>query len=81
VYAPEIGDIISPVPQKKCKKMTATATKTSKPAPPSVTDDPRWARIVARDKTAEGHLGCKYRRLLSAVVPLAHRQPQERSAP
>ena len=24
--------------------------------PPSVADDPRWARIVARDKTADGHL-------------------------
>src|ERR1700755_3080952 len=27
-----------------------------KRAPPSVADDPRWARIVARDKTADGHL-------------------------
>ena len=27
-----------------------------KPTPPSVADDPRWARIVARDKTADGHL-------------------------
>ena len=24
--------------------------------PPSVADDPRWARIVTRDKTADGHL-------------------------
>ncbi len=24
--------------------------------PPSVADDPRWARIVARDKTTDGHL-------------------------
>src|SRR6266436_9081824 len=36
--------------------MTATPTKTLKPATPSVADDPRWARIVARDKTADGHL-------------------------
>jgi methylphosphotriester-DNA--protein-cysteine methyltransferase len=36
--------------------MTATSTKTAKAATPSVADDPRWARIVARDKTADGHL-------------------------
>jgi AraC family transcriptional regulator, regulatory protein of adaptative response / methylated-DNA-[protein]-cysteine methyltransferase len=36
--------------------MTATPSKTRKPALPSVTDDPRWARIVARDKSADGHL-------------------------
>jgi AraC family transcriptional regulator of adaptative response/methylated-DNA-[protein]-cysteine methyltransferase len=36
--------------------MNATPTKTSKPAPTSVADDPRWARIVARDKAADGHL-------------------------
>lgn len=35
--------------------MTATLTKTPKLTPPSVADDPRWARIVARDKTADGH--------------------------
>lgn len=34
--------------------MTATPTKTVKPAPPSVADDPRWARIAARDKMADG---------------------------
>jgi AraC family transcriptional regulator of adaptative response/methylated-DNA-[protein]-cysteine methyltransferase len=28
---------------------------TPKPATPSVADDPRWARIVARDKAADGH--------------------------
>ena len=33
-----------------------TPTKTQKPAFPSVADDPRWARIVARDKTADGYL-------------------------
>ena len=31
---------------------TTTATRTT----PSVAADPRWARIVARDKTADGHL-------------------------
>src|SRR5260370_4883713 len=36
--------------------MTATPSKTPKPATPSVADDPRWARIVARDKAADGHL-------------------------
>jgi AraC family transcriptional regulator, regulatory protein of adaptative response / methylated-DNA-[protein]-cysteine methyltransferase len=36
--------------------MTAMPTKPTNPALPSVADDPRWARIVARDKTADGHL-------------------------
>jgi AraC family transcriptional regulator, regulatory protein of adaptative response / methylated-DNA-[protein]-cysteine methyltransferase len=36
--------------------MTATPAKFPKPALPSVADDPRWARIVARDKTADGQL-------------------------
>jgi AraC family transcriptional regulator of adaptative response/methylated-DNA-[protein]-cysteine methyltransferase len=36
--------------------MTAMHTRTAKPKPPSVADDPRWTRIVARDKTADGHL-------------------------
>ena len=35
---------------------TATLTKPLKPMTPSVADDPRWARIVARDKAADGHL-------------------------
>jgi AraC family transcriptional regulator of adaptative response/methylated-DNA-[protein]-cysteine methyltransferase len=34
--------------------MTATSATTPKLATPSVADDPRWARIVARDRTAEG---------------------------
>jgi len=38
----------------KRKEMTVN-TKTLKPTRPSVTDDPRWARIVARDKTADGY--------------------------
>ena len=36
--------------------MTAMVTKTPRFTTPSVADDPRWARIVARDKTADGHL-------------------------
>src|SRR5262245_50734990 len=36
--------------------MIATTANTSKPAPPSVAHDPRWARIVARDKAADGQL-------------------------
>src|SRR5688572_17910558 len=36
--------------------MTATPTRTSSPTTPSVADDPRWSRIAARDKTADGHL-------------------------
>src|SRR5215470_5533152 len=51
-----IGGTIDPIPYERCKMMTATSNKTSKPAPPSVADDPRWACIVARDKTADGHL-------------------------
>jgi AraC family transcriptional regulator, regulatory protein of adaptative response / methylated-DNA-[protein]-cysteine methyltransferase len=38
-----------------CKKTTAMLTKTPK-STLSVADDPRWARIVARDKTADGQL-------------------------
>jgi AraC family transcriptional regulator, regulatory protein of adaptative response / methylated-DNA-[protein]-cysteine methyltransferase len=36
--------------------MTSTFAKPRKSTLPSVADDPRWARIVARDKTADGHL-------------------------
>jgi AraC family transcriptional regulator of adaptative response/methylated-DNA-[protein]-cysteine methyltransferase len=41
--------------------ITETPTNVPKPTPPtlpptSITEDPRWARIVARDKTADGHL-------------------------
>jgi AraC family transcriptional regulator of adaptative response/methylated-DNA-[protein]-cysteine methyltransferase len=36
--------------------MSATRAATVKPTRPSVANDPRWARIVARDKTADGHL-------------------------
>jgi AraC family transcriptional regulator of adaptative response/methylated-DNA-[protein]-cysteine methyltransferase len=36
--------------------MTAKPAATPKLPRPSVADDPRWARIVARDKTADGRL-------------------------
>src|SRR5499427_3932649 len=36
--------------------MTSTFAELRKSTHPSVADDPRWARIVARDKTADGHL-------------------------
>ena len=35
--------------------MTMPTAITRKSTTPSVADDPRWARIVARDKTADGH--------------------------
>src|SRR3954447_13494512 len=36
--------------------MSSTLSERRKSTLPSVADDPRWARIVARDKTADGHL-------------------------
>jgi AraC family transcriptional regulator of adaptative response/methylated-DNA-[protein]-cysteine methyltransferase len=54
VFPKEIGVTIDPIQCGICSKMTAMLTTT--PALPSVTDDPRWARIVARDKTADGLL-------------------------
>lgn len=36
--------------------MTATHAIPTMSAPSSAANDPRWARIVARDKTADGHL-------------------------
>src|SRR5690349_13933525 len=35
--------------------MTSTLAEIGKSSMSSVADDPRWARIVARDKTADGH--------------------------
>src|SRR5215469_1728146 len=37
-------------------KMTAAPTANLRSTSPSAADDPRWARIVARDKTADGHV-------------------------
>src|ERR1700722_16369056 len=36
--------------------MSSTVAEPQRSTLPSVADDPRWARIVARDKTADGHL-------------------------
>src|SRR4051795_10372294 len=36
--------------------MTTLLAESQRSTLPSVADDPRWARIVARDKTADGHL-------------------------
>src|SRR3954449_7565674 len=36
--------------------MSAVLAESQRPTSPSVADDPRWARIVVRDKTADGHL-------------------------
>src|SRR5437764_15265200 len=36
--------------------MTSTLAEPGNLTLPSVADDPRWARIVARDRTADGHL-------------------------
>jgi len=35
--------------------MIAMLTESRKPTPPAVAEDPRWARIVARDKSADGY--------------------------
>src|ERR1700751_4002427 len=42
-------------PLWRCTMMTMTQFLTQTSTPQSVADDPRWARIVARDKTADGH--------------------------
>ncbi|MDB5407452.1 MAG: bifunctional DNA-binding transcriptional regulator/O6-methylguanine-DNA methyltransferase Ada [Rhodospirillales bacterium] len=41
---------------KRQMNMISTCAEPRKSTPPSVADDPRWARIVARDNTADGHL-------------------------
>jgi AraC family transcriptional regulator of adaptative response/methylated-DNA-[protein]-cysteine methyltransferase len=37
-------------------KVITMLTRSPKATPPSAADDPRWPRIVARDKAADGHL-------------------------
>ena len=67
---------------KTAKTMTGPLVDTSLTTRPSVADDPRWARIVARDKTADGHLWYSvsdHGRLLPPVVPVANRQSEERT--
>jgi len=41
---------------------SATSATIRKLAPPSVAEDPRWARIIARDKTADGSSGTQFPR-------------------
>jgi O-6-methylguanine DNA methyltransferase len=55
VFSIGIGGNIDPVSRRRNTMMTAAPTKTATSTTPSVADDPRWARIAARDKTADGH--------------------------
>lgn len=50
------GQIVGQDQLEICTKMTTALTKFRKVSPPSAADDPRWARIVSRDKTADGHI-------------------------
>jgi AraC family transcriptional regulator of adaptative response/methylated-DNA-[protein]-cysteine methyltransferase len=50
-----IDGITEPTRCKICKKMTAKSTDTLERATSMLADDPRWARIVTHDKTADGH--------------------------
>jgi hypothetical protein len=57
---------------------TATRTTPPKLTTPSVADDPRWSRIVARDQDRRWTslvFGSDDGRLLSAIVSVAHDQP------
>lgn len=51
VCPPGTGGMIVQGPYENLKTMTTAPATTQ-----SVADDPRWARIVARDKAADGHL-------------------------
>jgi AraC family transcriptional regulator, regulatory protein of adaptative response / methylated-DNA-[protein]-cysteine methyltransferase len=50
-----IGAIMEPALDERCQMKIATPGTTLSLAYPSVADDPRWTRIVARDKAADGH--------------------------
>jgi len=50
-----ISGTMEPALHERCQMKTATFNTTLSLASPSVADDPRWARIVARDKAAGGH--------------------------
>jgi AraC family transcriptional regulator of adaptative response/methylated-DNA-[protein]-cysteine methyltransferase len=50
-----ISGTMEPALHERCQMKTATPNTTLSLASPSVADDPRWARIVARDKAADGH--------------------------
>src|SRR5262249_787061 len=41
---------------RRRRNMTSTIAKPQPSTPPSASDDPRWARIAARDRTADGQL-------------------------
>jgi AraC family transcriptional regulator, regulatory protein of adaptative response / methylated-DNA-[protein]-cysteine methyltransferase len=50
-----ISGTIDAIPYESRMNVSVTPIKALKPTAPSVADDPRWARIVARDKAADGH--------------------------
>jgi AraC family transcriptional regulator of adaptative response/methylated-DNA-[protein]-cysteine methyltransferase len=52
----KISGTIELVLHERYQMTTATLNKTLNLPSRSVADDPRWSRIVARDKTADGHL-------------------------
>jgi AraC family transcriptional regulator of adaptative response/methylated-DNA-[protein]-cysteine methyltransferase len=52
----KISGTMEPVLHERCQMTIAPPNKPPRPPSPSVADDPRWSRIVARDKTADGHL-------------------------
>jgi AraC family transcriptional regulator of adaptative response/methylated-DNA-[protein]-cysteine methyltransferase len=47
--------VATSLPITKIRTMSAALAKMPKRMSPSVADDPRWARVLARDKTADGH--------------------------
>ena len=59
-----------------------TALISSKTAGVTVADDPRWAQIVARDRSADGRFWYSVattRNLLPSVLSVANRQSKERA--
>jgi AraC family transcriptional regulator of adaptative response/methylated-DNA-[protein]-cysteine methyltransferase len=50
------GILISTLPMMNRNDMAPFQSMHQKNSPVSVADDPRWARILIRDKTADGHL-------------------------
>ena len=61
--------------------MTAKSQAASIRPEATVEADPRWARVLARDRSADGQflvLGCDHGGLLPAILPFASRKSQER---
>ena len=58
--------------------MTSTPSELRKSMPSSVAEDPRWTRIVARDKTADGHL---WYSVLTTGIYCRNRAPRARPIP